>query len=95
MYARGRGIGDSERTLHGLEGIVADGQPPDRETVARFFPQDNLQQIATRHLIMMHEYQHENTRLFFLIAPSVSLDGAWELTDALENYRLHYQACNQ
>jgi len=74
--------GHKRNTCHGtLSQVVEDGKPPTRDAVAELFPNESFDETTERFHAAMRDYQQENTQLFFLIAPSLNLNGPWEQND--------------
>ena len=67
--------------MQNLSQVVEDGKPPTRSAVTELFPDESYEQTTERFQAAMRDYQQENTQLFFLIAPSLNLNGPWEQND--------------
>ena len=67
--------------MQDLSQVVEDGKPPTRSAVTELFPDESYEQTTERYQAAMRDYQQENTQLFFLIAPSLNLNGPWEQND--------------
>ena len=59
-----------------------DGKPRTQEAPIGIVPKrDQGAQSEERYYAAMREYQHDNTRLYFLITPSFNFQGPWEQND--------------
>ena len=67
--------------MHNLTEVVAEGGPPTREAIAGLDGTLSDESVGERYAEALREYQEENTKLFYLFAPSISIDGEWKTTD--------------
>ena len=61
--------------MHNLTEVVAEGGPPTREAIAGLDGTLSNEAVGERYAEALREYQEENTKLFYLFAPSISIDG--------------------
>ena len=67
--------------MNNLTQVVEDAKAPTEQAVAGLFSSESQEQIKERFTAALRDYQQENTQLFFLIAPSLNLNGPWEQND--------------
>ena len=89
QFVRWRSALSNAATLGGLSALLQNQRVPDAELVNQKFPDVPQEQQQATLQDAIAGYQAENTALFFIIEPSVMLDGHWELLDRewiQENY---------
>ena len=57
--------------VHNLTQVVADDKPPSRESIYGLDQTLDKDEVDALYAEALREYQHENTKLFYLFAPSV------------------------
>ena len=66
---------------HKIPTLKTRGPSTGQSAVTELFPDESYEQTTERFQAAMRDYQQENTQLFFLIAPSLNLNGPWEQND--------------
>ncbi|MAT60716.1 MAG: hypothetical protein CMH41_03515, partial [Micrococcales bacterium] len=75
--------------MNNLTQLVAEGQPPTRAAINGLNTNLSSQAVDERYEEALREYQEENTKLFFIIAPSITTTGEWQTIDMeyiMENF---------
>ena len=67
--------------VHGLTQVVNDGGPPSRAAVYKLDSDLSASEVDERYADALREYQQENTKLFYMFASSINLDGEWHAID--------------
>ena len=67
--------------MYGLTQVVNDGGPPSREALYGLDPNLSSAEVEVRYAEALRQYQDENTKLFYAFAPSISLEGEWQVID--------------
>ena len=67
--------------MHNLTEVVAEGGPPTRKAILGLDNTFSSKEVDERYDEALREYQDENTRLFYLFAPSINIDGEWSTID--------------
>ena len=67
--------------VHNLTQVVADGKPPSRESIYGLDQTLDKDEVDALYAEALREYQHENTKLFYLFAPSIDTKGEWHTID--------------
>ena len=81
QFVRWRSALSNAATLGGLSALLQNQRVPDAEMVNKQFPNLPPEQQQQTLQEAIAGYQAENTALFFIIEPSVVLEGHWELLD--------------
>ena len=68
-------------TANGLDQLMDHGQMPTLETVKERFPGLSSEQQQATQERALHQYQGENTALYFLVKESVVISGPYEQLD--------------
>ena len=66
---------------YNLTHVVEEGQPPSRAAIHGLYPDLDPEEVEDKYTDALRQYQEENTSLFYVCAPSISLDGEWHSID--------------
>ena len=65
----------------GLTDLKENAEPPTREAVAAKWPNASDEHVE-RFFDAMRQFQHESTRMFYLVVPTVTIEGGWKQLDS-------------
>ena len=74
---------------YNLTQVVEEGGPPSRGAIYGLYKDLHQEELEEKYTDALRQYQEENTSLFYIVAPSINLEGEWysiDLEYILENF---------